>query len=83
MCGYASHVSSSCGSPSSWTNTHNNQNQTDHESEVITSADCKEENLEKPSDPTNSSDFPKTETVETSLWDEEDDRWMLKAEKDY
>ena len=48
MCGYASRASPSCGSPSSWTDTHNNQDQTDHESEAITSADCKEENLEKP-----------------------------------
>ena len=81
MCGHTSSVSPSCGFPSSWTNTYDNQNQTDHESEVINSDDCKEENIENPSDQTNSSDFTKDETVETSLWDEEDDRWMLKAEK--
>ena len=50
--------------------------------EAITSADCKEDNLEKPSDPTNPSDFPKTKTVETPVWDEEDDGWMLKAEEE-
>ena len=78
MCGYASCASPSCGSPSSWTDTYNNQNQTDHESEAITSTDCKERNLEKPSDPTNPSNFPKTETVETPLWDE--DYWLNQAE---
>ena len=82
-CGYASRASPFSGSPSSWSDTHNNQDQTDHESEDITSTDCKERNLEQPSDPTNTSYFSTTETVETTLWDEGDDGWMLKTEEDY